>query len=551
MIKTLHIQNYALIQSVTIQWSEYLNIVTGETGSGKSILLDALGLLLGNKAESNILHNPNEKCIIEAFVEVSCFDIQHFFDGLELENTKEIILRREILPSGKSRAFVNDHPILLHQLKDFSTHLVDIHSQNQTQSLTTSTFQLEILDLVANTTHITKKYQRDLATYKGIEKNIQELEKQKQLILAQKEFNSFLLEELNKAEPKPEEEITLEAEQQLLENASEIQLQLTKSYYILQEQETSISEQIREIQTGLQGIAKFDPSIQEIYTKFQTIAIEIKDISKEIEKMTNQVAHNPQRLSESNERLDILYRLFQKHKVKTSLELINIQQNLNNQLFSSEIIEEKLHELYLEKQKTYDETLILATTISKKRAAVKDDFAANIAFTLSSLGMPSASISILLSTATTLNTMGIDEVTYLFSANKGHAPKELSKVASGGELSRLMLVIKYLVAKATTLPTMIFDEIDTGTSGNVANKIGDILEEMSANMQIISITHLPQIASKGHKHYKVYKNQEMEKAQTFIKELNTEDRIQEIAAMLSGKELTEVAIKNAQHLLRL
>jgi DNA repair protein RecN (Recombination protein N) len=559
MLQKLSISNYALIDNLGISFDKGLNILTGETGAGKSIILGALSLILGQRAESRYFFNQQKKCVIEGSFMIDGFHLKPFFEDNDLDYETETVLRREISADGKSRAFVNDTPVNLTILKALGEKLIDIHSQHATLEINDPDFQLLVIDSVAKHDGLLNDYRAKFRAYKKSISHLQQLITDSDKAKADLDYYQFQFDELEKANLSADEQEHLEQELFTLNNAEEIKRNLLGAYYLMNEGETSALLQLREAGHQLSSLEKFNPEITELYQRLNSTIIELKDIAAEIEIIEQQTNTNEARAVEVNDRLSIIYNLQKKHRINTNAELLALQDDLSNKIqqaiFGDEAIEK------LQKQITADKRELeqLAGKLSENRTKIIPAIEKQVSDTLAEMGMANSNLKIealqLTNTAGHnsplggLGASGIDHIRFLFSANKGHALAEMSKVASGGELSRLMLSIKSLVAQNTALPTIIFDEIDTGVSGEVANKVGQIMEKLSDNLQVITITHLPQIASKGSSHYFVYKDDEGATTYTRIKQLDEKERILEIAKMLSGDKPGESALQNARELL--
>jgi len=549
MLQRLSISNYALIDNLEISFDKGLNILTGETGAGKSIILGALSLILGQRAESRYFFNQQKKCVIEGSFKIEGFHLRSFFEDNDLDYEIETVLRREISADGKSRAFVNDTPVNLTILKALGEKLIDIHSQHATLEINDPDFQLLVVDSVAKHDELLNDYRTKFRAYKKSISHLQQLIADSDKAKADLDYYQFQFDELEKANLSADEQEQLEQELFTLNNAEEIKRNLLGAYYLMNEGETSALLQLREAGHQLSSLEKFNPEITELYQRLNSTIIELKDIASEIEIIEQRTHTNETRAVEVNDRLSIIYNLQKKHRVNTNLELLALQDDLSNKIqqaiFGDETIEK------LQKQITADKKELeqLAGKLSENRTQIIPFIEKQVLDTLAEMGMANSVLKIDLSLTKELTNDGIDHIKFLFSANKGHALAEMSKVASGGELSRLMLSIKSLVAQNTALPTIIFDEIDTGVSGEVANKVGQIMEKLSDNLQVITITHLPQIASKGSSHYFVYKDDEGATTYTRIKQLDEKERVLEIAKMLSGDKPGESALQNARELL--
>lgn len=551
MLSRLHIKNYALIDSLDISFDEHLNILTGETGAGKSIILGALGLILGQRAEGKYFFNQQKKCIIEGFFKVKNYQLDTFFDENDLDYEEETVLRREISLDGKSRAFINDTPVNLTTLKQVGEQLIDIHSQHATLEISNQQFQLLVVDLMANHQELLENYKSSYKTYKKKVKQLDTLIEQSEKEKAELDYLQFQFDELEQAKLSADEQENLEQELQRLNHAEEIKSNLLNASTLLQNQEINALNLIKEASNQLQQAERYQQDINTLGDRLKSCLIELKDIASEIEDIEQTISFDENKATLVNERLDLIYSLQKKHRVNSNLELLNYQEELslklNKILFADEDIERLQKEIQEEKLLLIEQ----AKTISLNRKNAIPAIEEYIIKILTEIGMANADIKLeqLVKEENYFDQDGLDQIKFLFSANKGHQLQELSKVASGGELSRLMLSIKSLIAKKTALPTIIFDEIDTGVSGEVAHKVGNIMEKLAEDMQVITITHLPQMASKGKSHYYVYKEIKDNFTYSQIKKLNNEERILEIAKMLSGEHPKESAIQNAKELL--
>ncbi|MHB8207603.1 DNA repair protein RecN [Mucilaginibacter sp.] len=549
MLQRLSISNYALIDNLEISFDKGLNILTGETGAGKSIILGALSLILGQRAESRYFYNQQKKCVIEGSFKIEGFHLKSFFEDNDLDYEAETVLRREISADGKSRAFVNDTPVNLNSLKALGEKLIDIHSQHATLEINDPEFQLLIVDSVAKHDELLNGYRTKFKAYKKATSRLQQLIEESDKAKADLDYFQFQFDELEKATLSADEQELLEQELYTLNNAGEIKRNLLGAYYLMNEGETSALIQLREAAHQLSALEKFNPEITELHLRLNSTIIELKDIAAEIDTLEQRTHTNEARVEEVNPRLSLIYNLQKKHRVNTTADLLQIQDELSGKIqqavFGDEVIEKLKKQLAVDKKELEE----LAAKLSANRTKIIPAIEKQVLETLAEMGMANSALKIDTSNTTELTKDGTDHVRFLFSANKGHALAEMSKVASGGELSRLMLSIKSLVAQNTALPTIIFDEIDTGVSGEVANKVGQIMEKLADNLQVITITHLPQIASKGQSHYFVYKDDEGTATNTRIKQLNEQERVLEIAKMLSGDKPGESALQNARELL--
>lgn len=551
MLTHLSIKNYALIEDLNVSFAEGFTTITGETGAGKSILLGGLSLVLGKRADLSSLKNKDEKCIIEASFDIERYALKPFFEHNDLDYENTSILRREILPSSKSRAFINDTPVTLDILSGLGERLVDVHSQHQTLRLTENDFQIKVIDALADNDANLKEYREKRDLYQIASKELEELLAYQSNADKELDYNSFLLQELEKAPLKTGIQEILEAEYEQLNNVETILEQLAQAHKLLNTEQLGILNSISELQQATQKLERFGSQFGELNARIQSIAIEITDIASDLELQQESVEANPQRLEEVNNQLQTLHNLYKKHHVDSVAALLEIQEGLAIKVDAAINIETKIKE----KQKTVTESETalnaIALKISKNRNATIPKLKSLLQERLTSLGMASATFEIEISPSQNFKINGKDELSFLFSANKGSTYGELKKVASGGELSRIMLVIKSILATYVHLPTLVFDEIDTGVSGEISNKMGEIMQEMSATMQVFSITHLPQVASKGVRQYKVFKQEGVSSTTTHMKQLDTEERINELAEMLGGKSLSTSAIAHAKELLDL
>ncbi|MFM2229674.1 MAG: repair protein RecN [Bacteroidota bacterium] len=549
MITSLSIENYALIDRLSVPFSDGFSVITGETGAGKSILLGALGLVLGNRADLSSLKNKEEKCVIEAHFDLSKHKLHPFFDEMDWDFDVHTILRREILPSGKSRAFVNDTPVNVSDLQELGMRLIDIHSQNETQALHQDEFQFQLLDAVAQTDSQLTTYVDLLKKYRKAQTECAQLKQELANTLKEQDYNAFLLDELLAANLQSVDQEALESELEKLSNVEQIQVQIAKALQIVQSEQFGLTVQLKEAKSTLQKIANFSNDYALLFERVSSLLIEMDDVENELERAGDQLQADPELLEKVSQQLQLLYALQKKHQVATVQELLDIQQSLNAKVLSLTSLESEIAtlETWLETSET---TLnALAQELHQQRLQAIPIFASKIESIIADLGMPNARFTIELHSQDQFLANGKDKIAFLFAANKGTDFGLLKKVASGGEMSRIMLAVKALMAEYMQLPTLILDEIDTGVSGEIAHKMGEIMKAMSQNRQIFAITHLPQIAGKGKLHFKVYKTIEGETTTTQLKVLSPEERIQEIAQMLSGNTITEAAMGQAQALL--
>ena len=549
MLQNLRIQNFALIEETEVDFSKGLTVITGETGAGKSILLGALGLTLGNRADVGSLHDKTKKCIIEAKFNIKAYQLQSYFESQELDFEEITTIRREITPEGKSRAFINDTPVNLTILKELGERLIDIHSQHETLLLKETNFQFELVDAFAQSTVLFLDYKKQFSTLQKLRKQLEVLTSQE--IQAKKELDYFQFQfnELDEMNIKIGEQQLLEDESETLENAELIKSTLSKAAIAINGGDDNLLTSLTLVKQQLQSISKFSKHFSELYERLNSINIELKELGSDIENSEDDVVYNNTRLEEVNSQLDKLNRLLKKHGVNNEEELLKIKDDIENKLLQFSSLELSIEKTTKEISLTEKQCKIIATELSDKRKNSILNIEKNIKTMLASLSMANAQFKIELTHLNELSNNGLDVISFLFNANKGSDFKELHKTASGGELSRLMLCIKALLAERTALPTIIFDEIDTGVSGEVADKIGSILLSMGKTLQVITITHLPQMASKGSNHLFVYKSDSKDKTTSSIKLLTKEERISEIAKMLSTGNPTETAMKNAKELL--
>ena len=549
MIISLHIKNYALISDLEINFEKGFTIITGETGAGKSILLGALNLIAGQRADTSVLLNKDSKCVVEAEFDISKLDLKYFFEENDLDYNKKSIIRREISSNGKTRAFVNDTPVNLGLLKELSQHLIDIHSQHQSLEINEKNSQLAYLDVVAGQEKNVAAYKLIFDNYKLDQHKLHKsIEDEKQL---RKDFDyfQFQFQEIEDLNLKSDELKDIKAELAIITHAEEIKLNLSKVSVLLAEKEDSIISQLNESKNAIGNIAKYDTELEELQKRLQSCYIELKDIGVEIENKIELINFNPERLNYLNERISIAERLMRKHQVNTEEELLLTKQRFETKIVGVDSLADEIEKLK-QQIKSFEADLSKnAIKLRKQREIAIPNFEKAVTQILQQLGMPNTQFKIELNTLKQFTPSGSDEVEFLFSANKGIATAPLHKVASGGELSRIMLAIKSIIAKEKTLPSILFDEIDTGVSGDVAAKMALILKDLSLNLQVISITHLPQIASKGNQHWFVYKNNEKDVTSSHIKVLSNEERILEIAKMLSNEKTSDAAISNAKELL--
>ena len=549
MITSLSIKNYALIEKLSIDFSKGFSIITGETGAGKSIILGALGLVLGKRADLTSLKNKEEKCVIEAHFEISKYNLLPFFEANDLDYEEDTIIRREILPSGKSRAFINDSPVNLQELQELSLYLIDIHSQQQTQELSDENVQFKIIDAIANNQHDILQYQTLLKSYKTDKSHLNTLLKRQGDSIKEQEYNTFLLDELASAKLKSGEQEVLEADFEKLNNVEIIKESIDKSLAIANEEQIGVLDHLKEIKVSLQKIASFSPDYHSLLERITSITIEFDDISDELNRCSEKLINDPEQLELISQKLQLIFNLQKKHQVTTVDELLEIQTKLENSILEIGNLEEEISELtHIIQEKTIALDA-LSAVIHENRVGSIPVLSQKLIVILETLGMPNVRFNIDINATLNYYANGKDEIQFLFSANKGTDFGLLKKVASGGEMSRIMLAVKAILAQYSKLPTLIFDEIDTGVSGEIAIRMGEIMKEMSTSMQIFAITHLPQIAAKGTAHFKVFKSTVGDDTQSELKLLNTEERVVEIAQMLSGTVVSDSALNHAKALL--
>jgi DNA repair protein RecN (Recombination protein N) len=550
MLVKLAVQNYALIRELDLSFENGLTIITGETGAGKSILLGALSLILGSRADSSVLLDLTEKCIVEGTFRIEDYDLEDFFTRNDIDFDSLAILRREINPAGKSRAFINDTPVVLNVLKELGDRLIDIHSQHQTLMLNSNAFQLNIIDSFAATGQLKEKYRSEYSGFRKLQKEYNDLKEKHEKNRADLDYYQAQLNQLEEARLKPGEQEELEKEQELLEHAGEIKMALEAASRLLSDETASVLSLLREARTTIGKIDSFLPDELKILARLDSSFIELDDISNEIARLEQETEADPGRLELVNGRLDTLYSLFRKHRAKDLDELIVRKKEIENTLTSIVGSDDRLNELSKLLKPATESLAASARMISEKRKSALPAIESKITEQLKQLGIPNARFEISLMRTADYTSSGTDTADFLFSANRQTRPENIARIASGGELSRVMLSLKSLLTRSMNLPTIIFDEIDSGVSGEVADKVGQILLGMGKYMQVINITHLPQVASRGNVHYHVYKEDTGDSTITRVKLLTAEERVQEVARLLSGSEVTETAIKNARELIR-
>ena len=549
MLASISIKNYALINELHIDFSSGLSIITGETGAGKSILLGALGLVLGNRADSSTLKNTTRKCIVEAILSVEKYNLQDFFETKDIDYEINTIIRREILPSGKSRAFVNDTPVTLSVLTALRSKLIDIHSQHQTLQVSDQQFQFQLLDVFANNESKLASYQRGLAQYTSEKKRLEEISQAQREANLQYDYNSHLYNELLEANLVEDEQEVLEEKLEKINNVEEIKQNLSEALQLTTDDTIGIQNLLYSLENKLTKIAPYSKEYQELSERISSVKIELDDIVSELESANEQVDFNPLEATQLNDRLQLIYNLQKKHYVNSISALLIILEELSTKVSTVENAEQRLLDQETIVTEIANKLDAIALKISEARKRIIPTVSKQLEAILDNLGMSHARFQIQNNITEQYYKNGKDVLSFLFSANKGGQFGELKKVASGGELSRIMLAIKKVMSENSQLPTIIFDEIDSGVSGEISNKMAHIMSQMSQQMQVITITHLPQIAAKGNQHYKVYKEELNNTTTTSLKQLSEDERIVEIAEMLSGKNISDSALTHARELL--
>ncbi|SMD38140.1 DNA repair protein RecN (Recombination protein N) [Reichenbachiella faecimaris] len=550
MISSLSITNYALIKKLQLEPDAGLNIITGETGAGKSIMLGAVGLLLGNRADTKALLDKDKKCVVEGEFDISKLGLQALFEEEDLDYESSSIIRREINSKGKSRAFINDVPVTLEVMKTVGLRLIDIHSQNESIQLGNKSVKVKLIDDFAQTAKELQQFQSDYIAFTQLSKKLADLLEEEKNSKTDEDYKKYLLDELVAAHLKASEQAELEEELKLLEHAEEIKLKLSQISVEFDESDVAINDRLKEAASALKNISGFSKELETLSSRFESATEEIVDIVRDIVNIQENVEHNPARLEEVSQRLDLIYKLQQKHKVADVEGLVKIQTQLERETIGAINLEEEIKELKAESERLKKQLIKSAELLSEKRRSVIDTFSISLNGLLAEVGMPDGHVAFVYKRVEPWK-LGIDEIEILFSANKGIKPEPVGNVASGGEFSRLMFCIKYLLASKTAMPTVVFDEIDTGVSGEIALKMANMMRRMSTNHQIISISHLPQIAARGQAHYFVYKNNEAEKAESMIRKLEPADRLEEIAKMIGGENPSDTARNSAKELIEM
>lgn len=549
MLKHLIISNYALIDSLSIDFENGFSAITGETGAGKSILLGALGFVLGERSDSNVMLDETKKCVVEATFLFDNERLKPFFEENDLDFDKECVLRRELSTSKKSRAFINDTPVSSQQIKELGNQLVDIHSQHDSLLLTNADFQLNLLDDAADNLSLLVEYQKVYHSYTSCLNELSRLREMSQKNLAENDFLSFQLDELLKANLQDGEYEDVTQRLELLENAEEVKTLLAQSTNLLQESEISILDQLSELKSNVEHLKKFIPQAESYVERIESTRIELKDIAQDIDSLQDTTQFDPDSLETLQERFDLIQRLMMKHHANDYASLLEIREELSEKVGAFANIDGHISAKEIELKKIKEELSKLAKSLSDRRLNAKKSFEKAVTEIIRQLAMPHGVFEIECAKLKDFSNTGLDKVRFLFSANKGIAPDDMTRVASGGELSRLMLAIKAVAAENNYIPTLIFDEIDTGVSGEVASKLGDIMKKMGERLQLVSITHLPQIASKAKHHFFVYKDNSGDKTRSNIRQLAQNERVVEIAKMLSNDKITPEALKAAEVLL--
>lgn len=551
MLKSLFIQNFVLIDNLEISFDKGLSVITGETGAGKSIILGALALVLGARSDAKSIKKDSDKCIIDAVFDISLYNLEEFFIREDLEyDAVNCILRRELYASGKSRAFVNDSPVSLTLLKELGSRLIDIHSQHQNLLLGDIRFQLKVIDVMAENEASLLLYKKEYNRYTSLKRELKDQSEKAALSRQEEDYIRFQLEQLTNANLREGEELELEQEQETLAHAEEIKSSLYKVTEMLQGEELNAVQMIKDALLSIESIEQYYPDAKDIAERLRSAYIDLNDLSSDTDRKKEEIEFSPSRFDWVNERLNELYSLQQKHRVNSVKELIGLQYKFEEQLTIIDSFDEQLTLLNKQLNESYQKLLKQAEVMSIQRQAAAKDVSASLEEMIAPLGMPNIRFYVKITQKAEPESDGVDDVSFLFAANKSGELQPVSQTASGGEISRLMLCIKAMIAGKTALPTIIFDEVDTGVSGDIADKMGDIMQELGNKMQVLTITHLPQIAAKGKEHCFVYKEDVDDRTITRIKKLSHNDRINEIARMLSGSALTQAAIANAKELLK-
>ena len=550
MLKQLHIRNYALIDELNVSFESGFNVITGETGAGKSILLGALGFALGDRADTNVLYDKDKKCVVEAQFELKDNTLQALFEENDLDFETDCIFRRELSPQKKSRAFINDTPVALQAMKEIGSQLVDIHSQHDSLLLTDADFQLRLLDDIAQNNSLLTDYQAEYGNYNQLKRSLNDLKEMATKNTAENDYLKFQLDELDKADLKEGEYTEIEQTLSVMENSEEIKTLLVTANGLMEDSETAILGQVNELSSTLSRLKHLLPDAESLFERIENLKVELKDIAYDLRHKEDETQFDEEQLQNLQERYDLLSRLMMKHRLNEFEELIALRDSLKEKVNAFENIDEAIAQAEKQLKNSEKQLSSLAKNLHEKRCQAAVAFGEKVAQLVRQLAMPFAQFQVSVESQETFGSKGSDEIRFLFSANKGIAPDDIRRVASGGELSRLMLSIKSAVSDYNYIPTLIFDEIDTGVSGEVAAKIGGIMRQMGHSLQLISITHLPQVASQAEHHYFIYKDNKGERTQSHIRVLNSEERVVEIAKMLSNDQVTPEAIKAAEVLLK-
>ncbi len=549
MLCRLSISNYALIRDLDIDFNQPFSVITGETGAGKSIILGALSLILGNRAENLTFPDKNRKCCIEGIFDISKTELEAFFEENNLDYDVNCIIRREITPQGKSRAFINDTPVNLNQLKELTERLIDVHSQHQTLLLRENSFQLSVIDIVADNRNLLKIYTEKFRKYNHLLKELESSKAENQKAKTELDYLLFMVDEFRKANLIPGEQEILEEELDVHTHAEEIKIKLFNAAGLLLNNDENLIQKLKEVTGLVDAASRHFPEAKSLFERLDSCLVELKDIGEIIDESVEKVTYSPERIVEINDRLSVIYKLEQKHHAKDVNELIAIADGLENKISTIDSLDTKIQNLEAEIADCYNELISVSDNLSKARHRVSPDIEKEIVDTIRQLGIKDGTFKIEWKTTDTPGRSGRDNVKFMFSANKGTEPDNIEKIASGGELSRLMLAVKSLISTNSLLPTIVFDEIDTGISGDIAGKVGNILRKISKNIQIIAITHLPQIAALSDEHFKVLKKSDNVSTWSVINKLNKDEQIDELALMIGGDEKLQGAREAAHELI--
>ena len=550
MLKSLFIKNFVLIDNLDIHFDKGFSVITGETGAGKSIILGALSLVLGQRADGKSIKNGSEKCVIEAVFDITQYRLEPFFLANDLEyDDKSCILRRELYASGKSRAFVNDSPVSLNIMKELGSKLIDIHSQHQNLLLGNNHFQMKVVDVMAENEILLILYRKEYSRYQSLKRDLKELKQRAEQTKQEEDYVRFQLEQLLDAHLQEGEQEELEQEQETLTHAEEIKGTLYKITQLLDGEEFGAIQLIKDAFSAADSLERYFPQAKEISERLRSAYIDLSDLSSDAESKKDDIEFSHERLEWVNDRLNTIYSLQQKHHVQSVSELLSIQENYEKQLQEIDSFDEQIEQLSQQVEASYKELLQQAYVLSGQRKVASEAMSEQLVQMVTPLGMPNIRFRVDIAHKEEPDNDGIDDVSFMFSANKSGDLQPVSQTASGGEISRLMLCLKAMIAGFTAMPAIIFDEVDTGVSGDIADKMGNIMQELGTKMQVLTITHLPQIAAKGRSHYYVYKKDIDERTVTNIRELSEEERVNEVARMLSGSQLTEASLANARDLL--